>query len=156
MNIEHWKDEHRTSNVQLRILNEKRRKQENWFRFSLRVLKRPFDHLDKLGISNRLTALSGVEGPKRNRNSQSGFEIGFFKTNEIKLRSAATSLFDVQRWTFDVGCSSFKPTPYGINATYEYLQNNLVLIGVSPRSGLERGFTVWSRAKLAARSFGGF
>jgi hypothetical protein len=23
--------------------------------------------------------------------------------NEIKLRSGATSLFDVQRWTFDVG-----------------------------------------------------
>ena len=30
--------------------------------------------------------------------------------NEIKLRSAATSLFDVQRWTFDVRCSSFKTT----------------------------------------------
>jgi len=27
------------------------------------------------------------------------------KTNEIKLRSAATSLFDVRRWTFDVRCS---------------------------------------------------
>jgi len=26
------------------------------------------------------------------------------KTNEIKLRSVATSLFDVQRWTFDVRC----------------------------------------------------
>jgi len=26
----------------------------------------------------------------------------FLKTNEIKLRSAATSLFDVQRWMFDV------------------------------------------------------
>jgi hypothetical protein len=27
------------------------------------------------------------------------------KTNEIKLQSGATSLFDVQRWTFDVRCS---------------------------------------------------
>ncbi len=32
--------------------------------------KRPFDHLDKLGIFNRLTALSGVEGLKRNTNSK--------------------------------------------------------------------------------------
>jgi hypothetical protein len=30
------------------------------------------------------------------------------KTNEIKLRSGATSLFDVQRWTFDVRRSSLK------------------------------------------------
>jgi len=29
-------------------------------------------------------------------------DIGFLKTNEIKLQSGATSLFDVQRWTFDV------------------------------------------------------
>jgi hypothetical protein len=46
--------------------------------------------------------------------------VGFLKINEIKLRSEATSLFDVQRWTFDVypplaapeatrvGSSSFK------------------------------------------------
>ena len=54
------------------------------------------------------------------------------ETNEIKLRSEATSLFDVQRWTLDVGRSSFKPTPYGINVTWELLQNNLALIGLSP------------------------
>jgi len=30
---------------------------------------------------------------------------GFSGQNKIKLRSGATSLFDVQRWTFDVGCS---------------------------------------------------
>jgi hypothetical protein len=29
----------------------------------------------------------------------------FSKTNKVKLRSEATSLFDVQRWTFDVRCS---------------------------------------------------
>jgi hypothetical protein len=29
---------------------------------------------------------------------------------QIKLRSAATSLFDVQRWMFDVRRSSFKTT----------------------------------------------
>jgi len=30
---------------------------------------------------------------------------------------------------FDVGRSSFKTTPYGINATRERLQNNLALMG---------------------------
>ena len=94
------KDEHRTSNAQHRILNEKRRNQENWFRFSLRVSKRL----------------------KRNRNSK-----------QMKLNCGA------QRHhysMFNVGRSSFKPTPYGIDATREHLQNNLVLIGVSPRSGM--------------------
>jgi hypothetical protein len=62
-------------------------------RFSLRISKRPFD---------RLTALSGAEGLKRNRNSHSKFDIGYWITNEIRLQSAATSLFDVQRWMFDV------------------------------------------------------
>jgi hypothetical protein len=38
--------------------------------FSIRISKRPFDHLDKLGIFNRLTALSGVEGLKRSSNSK--------------------------------------------------------------------------------------
>jgi len=46
-------------------LNEKRRKQKNELRFSLRVSKRSFDHLDKLGIFNGLTVLSKVEGLKR-------------------------------------------------------------------------------------------
>jgi hypothetical protein len=32
-------------------------------------------------------------------------------------------------WTFDVRRSSFKTTPYGINATCECLQNNLALMG---------------------------
>jgi hypothetical protein len=42
---------------------------------------------------------------ERKRNSHSSFDVGFLKTNKIKLRSEATSLFDVQRWTFDVRCS---------------------------------------------------
>jgi len=37
------------------------------------------------------------------------------------------SLFDVQRWTFDVRRSS----PYGINVTWECLQNNLALMPTS-------------------------
>jgi hypothetical protein len=43
------------------------------------------------------------------------------KTDEIKLRSEATSLFDVQSWMFDVGRSSLNPTLYDINATGEQL-----------------------------------
>jgi len=31
--------------------------------------------------------------------------MGFVKINQVKLRSRVTSLFDVRRWTFDVGCS---------------------------------------------------
>ena len=37
--------------------------------------------------------------------------------------------FDVGRSMFDVGRSFFKPTPDGINATCECLQNNLALMG---------------------------
>ncbi len=58
-----------------------------------------------------------------------GWTLFFFKTNGIKFQSAATSLFDVQRWTFDVRRSSFKTTLYGINVTRECLQNNLALRG---------------------------
>jgi len=74
-------------------LNGKDEEQKNYLGFSLRVTKRLFD---------RLTALSRVEGLKRDRNSHSRFDIGFLKTNVIKMRSKATSLFDVQRWMFDV------------------------------------------------------
>jgi len=66
---------------------------------------------------------------KRKRNSHLRFDIGFLKTNEIKLRSGATSLFDVQRWTFDVRCLSFKTILYGTNVTYECLQDKLALMG---------------------------
>jgi len=78
------------------LLNDILEETEELIKISLRVSKRPFD---------RLTALSGVEGLKRKRDSHSRFGIGILKTNEIKLWSEATSLFDVQRWTFDVRCS---------------------------------------------------
>ena len=60
------------------------------------------------------------------------------ETNEIKLRSEAISLFDVQRWTFDVRCSSLKPTPHGMNTTLNWLENNLALMGINPAAGRER------------------
>ncbi len=51
--------------------------------------------------------------------------------------------FDVGRSMFDVRCSSFKTTSYGINVTFKWLQNKLALMGQSPcaasrvhRSGL--------------------
>ena len=49
------------------------------------------------------------------------------------------SVLDVQRWTFDVRCSSFETSPYGINATCEHLQNNLALMGFSPAAGRGSG-----------------
>jgi len=44
---------------------------------------------------------------KMKRKSHLRFDIGFLKTNKIKLLSEATSLFDVRRSMFDVGRSSF-------------------------------------------------
>ena len=46
-----------------------------------------------------------------------GLTSDFLKSNEIPLRRGATSLFDVQRWTFDVRRSSFET----ITATCEHL-----------------------------------
>ena len=48
----------------------------------------------------RFGKASEVVGAVRNRHSK--IDIGFLKTNGIKLQSAAKSLFDVQPWTFDV------------------------------------------------------
>jgi hypothetical protein len=42
-------------------------------------------------------------------------------------------LFDVERSTFDVRCSSFKTTTYCINAICERLQNNLALMNPLPQ-----------------------
>jgi hypothetical protein len=47
-------------------------------------------------------------------------------TNEIRLQSVATSLFDVQRWTFDVRCSvcstlNLKTTLYGIHSQVAFM-----------------------------------
>ena len=44
----------------------------------------------------------------------------------IKLQSGATSLFDVQRWAFDVRRSSLKTTLCGINVTCECSQTKRV------------------------------
>ena len=81
--------------------------------------------------------IMSIKTAEKNKNSHSRFDIGFLKTNEIKLRSGATSLFDVQRWTFDVQPvrrSSFKTIQYGINATR--LQNNLAFTGFGDQAHL--------------------
>jgi hypothetical protein len=63
--------------------------------------------------------------------------IGFLKSNEIKLQSEASSLFDVRCWMFDVRRSSFKTTLYGVYVPCECLQNKLALLGFIPaRKGL--------------------
>ena len=56
------------------------------------------------------------------------FDIRYLKTNYIKYRSGAISLFDVQRWTFDVQRSSFKAILQGLKIIHECLQNNFALM----------------------------
>jgi len=70
------------------------------------------------------------------------------KTNEIELRSGATSLFDVQRWTFDVRRSSSKTTLYGINITRECLQKSFNVRAKEVIRAADR-----SIAQLAVRYF---
>jgi hypothetical protein len=61
------------------------------------------------------------------------------------LQSEATSLFDVQSWTFDVRCSgllevrhsSFKRALYYLNATCECLQITLAFIAQSSNFHLQ-------------------
>jgi len=36
----------------------------------------------------------------KDKSKGKNLNIGYLETNEIKLRSGATSLFDLQRWTF--------------------------------------------------------
>jgi hypothetical protein len=51
---------------------------------------------EKKLTSNIQRPTSSIELEKRKtRNGHSRFDIGFLKANEIKLRSVATSLFDV-------------------------------------------------------------
>jgi len=61
---------------------------------------------EKKRTSNVERPTSNFEWKKmKNRTKYPRFGIGFLKTKDIKLRSEATSLFDVQRWMFDVRCS---------------------------------------------------
>jgi hypothetical protein len=55
----------------------------------------------------------------------------FIHKLRISLLDVCFSL-DVGRSMFDVRRSSFKTTPYGINATYECLQNDLALMQRTP------------------------
>ena len=63
---------------------------------------------------------------KRKRNSHLRFDIGFLKTNKIKLLSEATSLFDVQRSMFDVRCSSFICLQ-GVDFSLNYFESEFIL-----------------------------
>jgi hypothetical protein len=64
---------------------------------------------EQTGELMKIFAMS-IKTAIRDRNSHSRIDIGCLKTNGIKLQSGATSLFDVQRWTFDVRvCSILDP-----------------------------------------------
>jgi hypothetical protein len=36
---------------------------------------------------------------------------------------------NIEHSTLDVRCSSLKPTPHGMNTTFNWLQNNIALMG---------------------------
>ena len=107
-------------------------------------IRRVFDQsLTKIFVTRIKMAVRQAHGPERSRRAgkrqKQTFKvnIGFLKSNEIKLRSEASSLFDVRCWMFDVRRSSFKTTLYGVNVPCECLQNNLALMGFIPaRKGL--------------------
>ena len=64
--------------------------------------------------------------------------MGKDEETEIGVECSVSNVyfsFDVGRSMFDVRRSSFKTMSCGINATCERLQNNLALMGVSPRLG---------------------
>ena len=72
----------------------------------------------KAGIQNCLkTLVSRLRG-----NDVKGRFKPFYETINV-----GRSMFDV----LSVRCSSFKTTPYGINVTFECLQNNLALMEVA-------------------------
>ena len=63
---------------------------------------------------------------KRKRNCHLWFDIGFLKTNKIKILSEATSLFNVQRSMFDVRRSSFKCLQ-GVDPSLKYVESEFIL-----------------------------
>jgi|GEM_PF-3678980 len=98
------------------MTNQRYDLEEKLLEFSVRIIK----IVEQLPNTSIKTAVRQAHGPERSRraekkkrNSHSRFGVGFLKTNAIKLRSEATSLFDVRRSMFDVGRSSFKTTLNG-------------------------------------------
>jgi hypothetical protein len=51
-----------------------------------------------------------------------GLTSDFLRTYGIKRRSGATSLFDVQRWTFDVRSSVYSTCPQCLEASVSPIQ----------------------------------
>ena len=69
------------------------------------------EELIKTFVANIKTAVRQAHNPERSRRAEKRqkqtfkVNIGFLKSNEIKLRSEASSLFDVGCWMFDVHLS---------------------------------------------------
>jgi hypothetical protein len=71
---------------------------------------------------------SNVQRPTSNEKQTSSPE------DSASISVSLSFPFNVGRWTFDVGRSSFKTIPYDVNVTHECLQNNLALMGHSAES----------------------
>ncbi len=84
-NTERTNIEHRTSNI------------ECWMGKDEET-----DELIKIFVTSIKTAVRQAHGPERSRKALKRNK----NSKQIKSRSAATSLFDVRRWTFDVRCSA--------------------------------------------------
>ncbi len=107
------KNEHRTSNVQHRMLNGKRLR--NRSPELLNDILKDTEELIKIFVTSIKTA------EKKPR-------LGVVECSVLDNRFS----FDVGRSMFDVRRSSFKTIPYGINVICERLQNNLALMGIGP------------------------
>ncbi len=115
-------------------------------------IRRVFNQsLIKIFVTSIKTAVRQAHGPERSRRAEKRqkqtfkVNIGFLKSNEIKLRSEASSLFDVRCWMFDVRRSSFKTTLYGVNVPCECLQNKLALMALPP---LHRSYGLMGQTKI--------
>jgi hypothetical protein len=82
--------------------------EERLLLYSVRIINNDIfgetEKLIKIFVTSIETAVRQAHGPKRSRRAEKNRTS---KTNAIKLRSGATSLFDVRRWTLDVGRSMF-------------------------------------------------
>jgi hypothetical protein len=107
--------------------------EERMLEYSVRIIKNDILEETEELIKIFVTSINTAEKKQKESFKVSRFDIGFIKTNEIKLRSGATSSFDVRRWTFNVGCSVcstfiFQNNPVRNKCNLERLQYRLALM----------------------------
>jgi len=67
-----------------------------------------------------------------------------WKETEIVFECSVLDVYlFIRCWTFDVRCSSFKTTSYGINVTFKWLQNKLALMGINPAPTFQFLVVTW-------------